>query len=53
MGKIDRTHKRAVTGTGIGLSIVKSIMEMHGAKYGVVSKLNEGSTLWFSLKRCK
>ncbi|MDN5276144.1 MAG: hypothetical protein PWR01_109 [Clostridiales bacterium] len=51
--KVDKNHKRAVTGTGIGLSIVKSIMEMHGTKYGVVSKVNEGSTFWFSLKRCK
>lgn len=47
--KIEKTHKRAVAGTGIGLSIVKSVIEMHGGKYGVVSKTNEGSTFWFSL----
>ena len=47
--KIEKTHKRAVAGTGIGLSIVKSVIEMHGGKYGVVSKINEGSTFWFSL----
>ncbi|MFO7154842.1 MAG: ATP-binding protein, partial [Caldicoprobacter oshimai] len=51
--KVDKNHKRAVTGTGIGLSIVKSIMEMHGTKYGVVSEVDEGSTFWFSLKRYK
>jgi len=48
--KVDKLHKRAVTGTGLGLSIVKSIIELHDGEYGVSSKLNEGSTFWFSLK---
>lgn len=47
--KIDKSHKQAVIGSGIGLSIVKSIMDMHKAPYGVVSKLGEGSTFWFEL----
>lgn len=48
--KVDKSHKRAVTGTGLGLSIVKSILDVHSGDYGVTSKLNEGSTFWFSLK---
>lgn len=48
--KIDKKHKRAVTGTGIGLSIVKKIFDLHGIKYGVVSKLEEGSNFWFELE---
>jgi signal transduction histidine kinase len=49
--KVDKNHKRAVTGNGLGLSIVKKIIEMHGGKYGVESSLSgKGSTFWFSLK---
>lgn len=48
--KIDKTHKRAIIGTGIGLSIVKSILEMHDANYGVINNLDHGSTFWFELK---
>lgn len=36
-------------GTGLGLFISKSILEMHGGKIWVKSKLNEGSTFSFSL----
>ena len=47
--KIDSTHKRSQSGSGIGLSIVKTILELHKARYGVVSDTNEGSTFWFEL----
>lgn len=47
--KVDKTHKRAAVGTGLGLSIVKGILEMHCAKFGVMSTLGEGSTFWFEL----
>lgn len=47
--KVDKTHKRAAMGSGLGLSIVKGILDMHGAKYGVFSKVGEGSTFWFEL----
>lgn len=42
-----RSHKRDVAGTGIGLSIVKHILESHGFEYGVISKPGQGSTFWF------
>ena len=48
--KVDKKHKRAVMGTGLGLSIVKNILKLHDAKYGVTSKVGEGSTFWFELK---
>lgn len=48
--KVDKTHKRAVMGTGLGLSIVKNILKLHDARYGVESRLGEGSTFWFELK---
>ena len=47
--KVDKTHRRAVTGSGLGLSIVKSILEMHHARYGVESEVGKGSTFWFEL----
>lgn len=48
--KSDKNHKRALSGTGLGLSIVKNILSGHDAKYGVISKENEGSVFWFELK---
>lgn len=47
--KVDKEHKRGVIGSGLGLSIVKSILDAHNAHYGVHSKLGEGSTFWFEL----
>lgn len=49
--KVDSNHKRAVVGSGIGLSIVKSIFEMHKLKYGVESTQNVGTTFWVELKK--
>lgn len=51
--KIDKTHKRSVVGSGLGLSIVKTILLRHGAKFGVKSKVGFGSTFWFELKTVK
>ena len=44
-------HKRAIQGSGLGLSIVRSILEAHNAPYGVESKEGEGTTFWFMLPR--
>ncbi|MBQ3384194.1 MAG: HAMP domain-containing histidine kinase [Erysipelotrichaceae bacterium] len=41
------------TGSGLGLSIVKTILELHDAEYGVESKINEGSDFWFELPLVK
>ncbi len=51
--KIDRQYHRSQTGTGLGLPISKAILEAHNAKYGVTSKLNEGSTFYFELQAYK
>lgn len=47
--KSDKDHRRAVTGSGLGLSIVKKIFELHNAECGVDSRAGEGSTFWFRL----
>ncbi len=46
-------HKREVVGSGLGLSIVKSILDSHNAKYGVNSKPGAGSTFWFEIDACR
>ena len=43
----DRTKRQL--GSGIGLSLCKTIVESHGGKIGVTSKIGEGSTFYFSL----
>jgi signal transduction histidine kinase len=46
-----KDRSRAETSTGIGLSIVKNILLLHEAKFGVDSSLGSGSTFWFELKK--
>ena len=42
--RADKSRNRSTGGSGIGLTIVKSIMEAHGGSVKVESKINEGST---------
>ena len=51
--KNDKNHKRNVVSSGVGLSIVKSILEKHNFKYGVKSKVNEGTTFYFEIPTSK
>ena len=44
-----KPHKRAKVGSGLGLSIVKTILKSHQMRYGVESRAGEGSTFWFEL----
>ncbi len=44
----EENHARGIGGSGIGLSIVKELLEAHGADYGVSSGDN-GTTFTFSL----
>lgn len=50
--KVDKARTRAYGGSGIGLSIVKAIMESHHQAYGVENKEN-GVEFWFELERNK
>ena len=44
-------HRRAVIGSGLGLNICRSILEKHGARYGVRSEEGQGTTFWFELPK--
>ena len=48
--KADKTYSRMQIGSGIGLSIVKNILELHEYKYGVDSKVGHGTTFYFYTK---
>ena len=47
--KVNENHRRATVGSGLGLSIVRKIMEKHESAYGVESTIGKGSTFWFEL----
>lgn len=51
--KVDKEHKRGVIGSGLGLSIVKNILDAHNAHYGVRSTPGKGSTFWFEISVVK
>lgn len=48
--KVDKTHKRASVGSGIGLAIAKKILDSHNLKYGVESKIDMYSKFYFVVK---
>lgn len=47
--RAEGAHKRAARGSGLGLSIVREVLEKHGSAYGVESEVGKGSTFWFEL----
>ena len=47
--KNDKNHQRNVVSTGLGLSIVKEILNKHNFEYGVKSEINKGSTFYFKI----
>ena len=51
--RVDNTINQEVKGTGLGLALVKHIIEAHQGKIWVKSKVGEGSTFSFTLGATK
>lgn len=47
--RVRSPHTMNVPGTGLGLPIARSIVEMHGGRIWADSKLGQGTTIYFSL----
>ncbi|GHU62296.1 two-component sensor histidine kinase [Clostridia bacterium] len=47
--KVDKSRTREYGGSGVGLSIVKAIIEAHRQSLGVINK-DDGVEFWFSVK---
>lgn len=50
--KVDKARTRAYGGYGLGLSIVKAIVELHGTECGV-ENVEDGVVFWFEIGRMK
>jgi two-component system, OmpR family, phosphate regulon sensor histidine kinase PhoR len=49
--RVDEARSRDVGGSGLGLSIVKHILEAHSSRIKVESELNKGTRIEFNLQR--
>ena len=51
--RIDKSRARESGGSGLGLSIVKHILDQHGESINVRSEVGKGSTFSFTLKKAQ
>ncbi|MFN3432382.1 MAG: sensor histidine kinase, partial [Candidatus Sericytochromatia bacterium] len=47
--QLDMSNTRQAGGVGLGLSIVKALVEAHGGEVGLRSTAGHGATFWFTL----
>ncbi|MCY6371338.1 sensor histidine kinase [Clostridium ganghwense] len=47
--KVDKSHKRNNSSTGLGMAIIKNILEAHKFNYGIESELNKGTMIWIEI----
>ena len=48
-GQVEGSFNRKSEGSGIGLSLVKNLVELHGGNIKVYSKINEGTEFIFTI----
>ncbi len=49
--QVDSSSTRKIGGTGLGLTITRRLIELHGGELSVSSKLGQGSTFRFTLQQ--
>ncbi|MDK2917633.1 MAG: hypothetical protein PWQ37_366 [Candidatus Petromonas sp.] len=49
--KVDKSRQRDSSGTGLGMAIVKNILDAHNFSYGIESEVSKGTTVWIEIKK--
>jgi len=49
--RVDKSRTREMGGSGLGLSIVKHILELHNSQIKVESEIGKGTKFWFNLPK--
>ena len=48
--QVENQHAKTTKGTGLGLALTKSLIEMHGSNMTIDSEPGRGTTVWFDLE---
>ena len=49
--QVDASDSREYGGTGLGLTITKQLVELHGGNIGIESKIDQGTSVYFTLPK--